>query len=109
MKVAAVENDQALERLKQENANFSEEAKLVKKNLAEVTTNLNNERLKVVVTLEELVDKQKSSEPDLPSLEKVLKKIDDEKKQTEIEIKKVTHKLESQRVEISTQMRRTKE
>ena len=108
MKVAAVENDQALERLKQENANFSEEAKLVKKNLAEVTTNLNNERLKVV-TLEELVDKQKSSEPDLPSLEKVLKKIDDEKKQTEIEIKKVTHKLESQRVEISTQMRRTKE
>ena len=66
-----------------------------------MTTNLINERLKVV-TLEELVDKQKSSEPDLPSLEKVLKKIDDEKKQTGLKIKKVANKLESQKVEILT-------
>ena len=94
MKVAAVENDQALERLKQENANFSEEAKLVKKNLAEVTTNLNNERLKVVVTLEELVDKQKSSEADLSSLKENLKRVDGENKQTGLKIKKVANKLE---------------
>lgn len=111
LKLAVNHGELVLERLNEEKNKSVNELGLLENSLVEMNKKLSDEKVQVNTMknkLVEMVDNQRKKEQDVRNLIAALKKVHKKNEETDLEVKKVMNKLESQGMVISTQEKENK-